>query len=308
MTISATVTSQFATSSGGASRSRFLPLGPAIHDGLHRVVGDDQHRFPCALELTDHRVEAHDNVLVRLAPRIAVGELVAPARRVLFGPSIVFGPRDRWVTSMAEAILARSAYVVRGEGICNTVYVDNLVHAIRLAMTADADGEVFLITDRESITWSALYRRVSEALGNHWTVPVIEDPAVIRERRPLLAKLKEFAPVGAAVPFIPRGWKLAARDAINVASAALSAAKSAVRQQAVNPWQLPATPTPAVPLSIALLHRCRHRFPYAKAKDRMGYEPLLSLDEGLERTLAWMRFVAYPVGPRSITDPGRAVR
>jgi nucleoside-diphosphate-sugar epimerase len=227
---------------------------------------------------------------------------------VILRPPIVFGPRDGWVTSMAEAILARSAYVVRGEGICNTVYVDNLVHAIRLAMTADADGEVFIITDKESVTWSALYRRVSEALGNHWTVPVIEDPAVIRERLPILAKLKEFAPVGAAVPFIPRGWKIAARDASNVASVALSAARSAGRHQSVNPWQLPATPTPAVPLSVALLHRCRHKFSYAKAKDRMGYEPLLSLDEGLERTLAWMRFVAYPVGPRSITDPGRAVR
>ena len=54
-----------------------------IERAQHCVVGDDQHRVARALELYDDRVEAQDNVLVRLAARIAVVELVALAPRTL---------------------------------------------------------------------------------------------------------------------------------------------------------------------------------------------------------------------------------
>ena len=215
---------------------------------------------------------------------------------VVLRPAIVYGPRDRWISNVADAILARRAYIVRGEGICNTVYVDNLVHAIRLAMTADADGESFIITDRESITWTELHRRVSEALESDWPVPVIENPEIVPESVPLLSRLKDFASVRAAVPLIPRRWKAAARSMVEVTTATMSAARSAARLRPANPWQLRAPPKPAVPLQVAMLHRCRCRLTSAKASRQLGYEPLLTIDEGIERTLAWLRFIAYPVG------------
>jgi nucleoside-diphosphate-sugar epimerase len=214
---------------------------------------------------------------------------------VILRPAIIFGPRDRWISHMADTILARSAYVIHGDGICNTVYVDNLVHAIRLAMTGDGDGEAFIITDNEALTWSALYRRVSQALGSEWPVPIIEKPVIVPESVPILARLKDFAPVRAAVPIIPRNWKLAARNVVEVTNAIFSTARSVARPRSKNPWQLPSPANPAVPQQVAMLHRCSYKLPSAKARQRLGYEPLITLDEGIERTLAWLRFVAYPV-------------
>lgn len=82
-------------------------------------------------------------------------------------PGIVFGPRSMWVTRVADELLSGTAYLVNeGNGICNSIYVDNLIHAIRLAMTAtNVDGQAFLVGDREQVTWSDFYRPIAEALG-----------------------------------------------------------------------------------------------------------------------------------------------
>ena len=63
---------------------------------------------------------------------------------VILRPGIVFGPRSQWTAGFADDLLKNEAYLVDGgHGICNSIYVDNLVHAIHLALTADSkiDGE-----------------------------------------------------------------------------------------------------------------------------------------------------------------------
>ena len=86
---------------------------------------------------------------------------------VILRPGIVVGPRSFWVASFAEALLTGQAYLVdRGEGVCNCIYVDNLVHAISLALTTPAaDGQAFLLGEQERVKWVDLYRPIAEALG-----------------------------------------------------------------------------------------------------------------------------------------------
>jgi nucleoside-diphosphate-sugar epimerase len=64
---------------------------------------------------------------------------------VIFRPGIVFGPQSRWVVELANQLLQGTAYFIKdGSGICNTVYIDNLVHAIHLSLEKTGiDGEAF---------------------------------------------------------------------------------------------------------------------------------------------------------------------
>ena len=62
-----------------------------------------------------------------------------PVELVVLRPAIVHGPRSAWTGGFADELLAGTAYLVEGgRGICNAAYVDNVVHAVRLASSAPA--------------------------------------------------------------------------------------------------------------------------------------------------------------------------
>lgn len=80
-------------------------------------------------------------------------------------PTIVnLDPGGSALSNVARTNIDRTAYIVRGAGVCNTIYVDNFLY-IQLAITAAVDRETFSIVDRETITWRDLYRRVSAAIA-----------------------------------------------------------------------------------------------------------------------------------------------
>ena len=91
-------------------------------------------------------------------------------RFVILRPGIVYGPRSQWIAGFARAVADGSAYVVSGgRGVCNAIYVDNLVHAIGLALEhEEAAGETFLVADDDALTWRMLYEPVCRALGSSW--------------------------------------------------------------------------------------------------------------------------------------------
>jgi nucleoside-diphosphate-sugar epimerase len=44
-----------------------------------------------------------------------------------------------------------------------------------------------------------------------------------------------------------------------------------------------------------LLGRCGYKLPHARAQALLGYEPIVGFDEGMRRTLGWLRFAGFPV-------------
>ena len=87
---------------------------------------------------------------------------------VVLRPLIVFGPRSTWWTAqIATDLLSGTAYLIDGGGgICNTVYVDNLVHAMwQAAILEGARNQDFIVTDGERVTWRDLYSAVADAVG-----------------------------------------------------------------------------------------------------------------------------------------------
>lgn len=207
---------------------------------------------------------------------------------VVLRPSIVFGPRSRWVASFAEDLLGGRAYLVDGgRGICNTIYVDNLLHAIRLALTAPGiHGETFLVGDGERTTWHQFYEPIARALGvDPATIPIVDRLPDFRPRlRDRVRALKSTGPVQFGLRCTPPGLKRSVKAAIagwrgaNTAPAAAAAASA-----------------PQPTLEMALLHRCQWQLSSAKAAGAFGYEPVVSVADGLRRSIAWLEFAGYPV-------------
>jgi nucleoside-diphosphate-sugar epimerase len=201
---------------------------------------------------------------------------------VIFRPGIVFGPRSRWVVDLANQLSQGTAYFINeGKGICNSVYIDNLIHAIRLAMTVpEADGEAFFVGDREQVTWFDFYRPFAEAFG--------VDPAQIPQ---LVA------------PEFSHSWKQQVMGSFwnsqfvqkvlaTVSDDLKQKIRSAIPKQnkpSVETFQkVEAKPQPVVTEMMAELQQSQYKLPFGKAEKIFGYEPIVSFDEGCRRSIEWL--------------------
>ncbi len=82
-------------------------------------------------------------------------------------PTIVYGPYSSYSSHTAAYIReGRMVLVNGGTGICNSLYVDNLVEAMLLAAEhTGAIGEVFHISDAHPISWRLFVEEHGRAVG-----------------------------------------------------------------------------------------------------------------------------------------------
>jgi nucleoside-diphosphate-sugar epimerase/predicted dehydrogenase len=83
-------------------------------------------------------------------------------------PSIVYGPFCRpWTNGPAEKLLFGEVVLPDfGEGLCNAIYIDDLVDALILAaISPKSVGERFIISGPETITWATFFKEIARALG-----------------------------------------------------------------------------------------------------------------------------------------------
>lgn len=84
---------------------------------------------------------------------------------VILQPSIIYGLGGNWTkyafhVAKAESVLLPKA----GAGICNQIYVEDVVRAIYLALSADVSYEKILISSNESIGWGDFYNAHKDIL------------------------------------------------------------------------------------------------------------------------------------------------
>jgi nucleoside-diphosphate-sugar epimerase len=203
---------------------------------------------------------------------------------VILRPGIVYGPRSQWIARFAHAVADGSAYVVAGgRGVCNGIYVDNLLHAVGLALEREeAAGKTFLVADDDALTWRMLYEPVCRALGRSWEAVADLPP---RAPRPTpgerLLALKDDPAARVLLDRIP------------------CAVRTPIRRLAVRrPAEEPPRKAPRVPaLETSILQTCGYRFPTAKARRLLGFAPPVAFDEACRRTVVWLGFAGYPLVP-----------
>lgn len=190
-------------------------------------------------------------------------------------PTIVYGPRGSyWTTEPLEQVRSmRIALPAGGLGLCNAVYVDDVVSALTLAAECDAAvGEAFLISGPAPVTWREYYGAFENMLQKKAVID-LDDTQLQLEQRRREENRSLFRRVRRALArrFIPGAVKA-------VLKRMLHAGASEAQPPLFLPEGLQRT-----------LYASRTHIGITKARRILGYNPAFDLDKGMACTAEWAR-------------------
>jgi nucleoside-diphosphate-sugar epimerase len=174
---------------------------------------------------------------------------------VMLRPTIVYGAGSRlWVELMVRRILSGrwGTFGAAGEGFCNLVHAQDVADAALAALTADAAGEAFNINGPSLMTWNTWFTQLAALIG---APELAERPLAVWRRRSLAA-----LPGKALVRLFP----------------------------SARPW-LEQTLLGAPAASELALFAQKATYPTDKALALLGWQPRMSLADGLADSLRWLR-------------------
>jgi nucleoside-diphosphate-sugar epimerase len=253
-----------------AGVKRLVYLSSAAVHGQCPKPGTDE-KSP----LSDRQWSWYNNSKVMAERRLLELRQEGSVELVILRPTLVFGPRsERWTVRIARDLENKKAYLLgEGHGICNTLYVDNLINAIDLAATKPGiDREAFLIADHETVTWFDFYSKLAAGLGLSMEGVARILPA--QAHRDPQERLQDFR---------SRRW---AKSLLRLLP---SAVKEPVKKIFFEEKESPGVPF--VSREIELLQQSAWKCPIKKAKEMLGYEPPVLFEEGCRRSVEWLRWV-----------------
>jgi nucleoside-diphosphate-sugar epimerase len=296
-------------------------LDAALHTDVKRVV-----------YLSTRRVYGNpeDGILDESAPRLRSGnpysdtkleaeEIVLKYARTeglpvtILQPTTVYGPyAPVWTLDVIERLKTEKVILVDGGGgLCNAVYIDDVVSAMLLAAVEEAAvGEAMLISGEHPVSWCDFYSRFSEMVDGAELVSLSaeelraryqahkpkrkrgllgEGLSILREDREIRMRLMRTQPVtamaraGRAILPKPVRETLKKRAGLSVSTPARARRPSPDKPPVEKPLPLMSPVyvdfyTPRVSVCID------------KARRLLGYEPAFDLDAGLELTERWARW------------------
>jgi nucleoside-diphosphate-sugar epimerase len=87
---------------------------------------------------------------------------------VILRPTVVFGPFSPiWTIGAIKRVLVGGWEIIKGvEGICNAVYVDDVVDSMLLSVKLDkAVGDTFIISGPNTVTWNEFFAAYMKVAG-----------------------------------------------------------------------------------------------------------------------------------------------
>lgn len=211
--------------------------------------------------------------------KIAAEEACEAANRaglpvVMLRPTVVYGPfSDLWTIEPAER-MAANAWMLPAQdcqGICNLVYVDDVVQAGLLALKKpDAAGKAYNINGPDLPTWQAYFEALNDAMG----LPPLRATGLASSRLRAAAML----PVKTTAKFLLKHYEkqiMAVYQRSNLAKKAMKGLEGKVRQ----------TPSGA---EFRLYSR-RASYPIDRARSELGYEPKFDMAAGVSLCAQWLK-------------------
>lgn len=277
-----------------AGVKRLVHLSSAVVHGNNPLPGTVEDTEPLSdLPWEYNSSKAHAEKLLRQLAMDSAVEIV------ILRPMIVYGPRSsQYAAQIAAELMGGTAYLLDGGvGICNTVYIDNLIHAMWLAATVPAAvGQTFFVTDDERVTWRDLYQSIADAIGldlsgvRNFDRSVLRDiprkvedqlwKSVMRQSGYVIKQLLPPIVKSVGMKMTPNKVGSAMRDVWEHAHE--------VGTQSVISEAAPLLPAQ---LFVAELQDCRCQLPVGKTKDLLGYRPLIPFAEGAAKTARWLQFI-----------------
>jgi nucleoside-diphosphate-sugar epimerase len=188
-------------------------------------------------------------------------------------PSIVYGPFSRdWTIGFAKRLLSKNWGIFKGygEGICNLVYVADLVSGILLAARHEqAVGEAFNLIGPESITWNQYFQKFNAALG----LPELRviDPANARLRAAAMDPIRSLG------KFVLKHFKTPLRKISQEHRLARGLMQYADKTMKTTPR-----------IAELSLYNRDAEYLTTKARDMLGYKPRFGVDRGLDLSVRWL--------------------
>jgi nucleoside-diphosphate-sugar epimerase len=255
---------------------------------------------------TEPRAKWHDTYSEgkRQAERI----LLALSKRkglpvVVIQPGIVYGPHAGWTTQPLEWLSQGQVVLVDGgEGLCNCVYIDDLVEALLLAATAERVlGETFLISSGETVTWREFLGCYEQMLGIESTCSISARDCYRHEFRarmtPRLAQR-----IANKLQTDPRLLP-ALLNSRAFQHPALRAARSRLRPVSSAPGPIPPKPIQWPNRTQIDLGVMQTRASIDKARSMLDYRPRFDLATGMAWTRQWAEWAHLLPSPNPIWPP-----
>jgi nucleoside-diphosphate-sugar epimerase len=212
-------------------------------------------------------------------------------------PTVVYGPfGGAWTIGPLNALNNCKLVVPDdGMGLCNAVYVDDVVQATLLAATRpEAVGETFLISAEEPVAWREFYGAYAEMLEDAVVVGMAGTEFRRASRFP---RLREYARDLARLTN-HRGFQV--RVNANMLFRWMDRLMRVVVPGRLREWFLSFdAPAAEKPFSFPDRNRfrwqqTRTRVSIEKARVRLGYAPRFDLTAGMARTHAWAWWANLP--------------
>jgi nucleoside-diphosphate-sugar epimerase len=305
---------------------------------LDAAIGADVRRIVYLSTLMVYGATA-DGVLDESAPRRYFGNVYSDSKLdaerlaleyaqrrnapvVILQPTAVYGPfASPWTVNVLRSLTTGSVILVNGgDGLCNAVYVDDLIDAMLLAATCrGVAGEVFLISGETPVPWRTFYEYYERMVGARRTISMSVPDALAdwerRRRKPgsLFTELKDVLRGDAVL----RQRLAGTRELLLLRHLVLRLLPAGLRRTVKA--RILARPAPGArvtrrdddppvhPLSpqmVTFLHT-KTSVSIAKAKQFLGYQPHVDLPTGMRLTEEWARWAGHlPVKPRLVQhDP-----
>jgi nucleoside-diphosphate-sugar epimerase len=235
-------------------------------------------------------------------------------------PTIVYGPfSTTWTVNILEQLkTTRQILVNGGTGLCNAVYVDDVVSAALLAaVKREAVGQAFLVSGSAPVTWREFFGRFDRMLGTQSCVYMSAEEALAfwhRTRKGRPAVLPEFLRVlredgtlrqrlagTREVDFlrhvgrriVPPQMRARLRERLRQALAPPPASRT-VEARPIRPLH---------PRAVAF-YAARTAVRIDKARALLGYEPAFDFESGMDLTERWIRWANLidNLGAKNRTD------
>ncbi|MGZ6237652.1 MAG: NAD-dependent epimerase/dehydratase family protein, partial [Syntrophales bacterium] len=220
-----------------AGVKKFIHMSSVAVYGLNPPDGADENTAyqPCGNLYCDTKIAAEELVWAYHRER------KLPV--VVIRPTNVYGPRSNpWTLRPVKLINSGQMMLINGgTGLCNYVYIDNLIDATLLAAKRDdAVGQAYIITDGVALPWKEFFGCYAQMAGR----------PQIRSVPELLGKL------------VALGMEITSK---------FTGKPPKITRQAVG---------------FLTKKAC---FSIEKARRELGYQPRLSLREGMQITEQWLR-------------------
>lgn len=219
-------------------------------------------------------------------------------------PAVVYGPYSPvWTLNPIEKLKEKKLFLIEhGNGLCNHLYIDNLVDAIFLAaLSGKSNGEAYVISDGSAVTWRkfySFYRAILNEMGieNEWiSLSKKELLDIVNQRKRLVYNIKGVIRTSLInesfnreidhYPLVGNMKELIKRILPEKALSGFRDLRRAYRTDSgIN--EMSQIPDPPIPRDINFFS-LRSAFSIEKAKRDLGYSPMVSLQEGMDRIKQW---------------------